>query len=134
MVVFGLITEDNQIIQDFINDTNKRLDNNNLVKNPFVGKVYGFKINETQLLHIVIINPIYFNVTYFGWLYVIGVYFILGLTYWLIPGFILGSMGIFWALCFYRYIYKKGLVKAGYLGYIEHMQKDGIIENIMMNK
>jgi len=127
MVLFGLETNKEEKLTKFVRDTNERINDNNMVKNPFTGKVTTKNLPDNRMLHIVEISPIYMNFTIFGWLLCFIFFFLRGFTWWLAPGIVLGCLGIFWTAPFFRMMYKKGMRKAGYLNDVKSIKHKEII-------
>lgn len=136
MALFGLITEEDNKAKEFATETKERLENNNLIKNPFKSSIRQFIISENdklKILFVVYIEPVYFNFSVFGYLLAFGVFVIWGLTPWLIPGIALGLLGFFWGADFYYLMFRVGLRKKGYKGHIKRIRYKGIIEKVLLN-
>lgn len=131
MGIFGIITDNNMSATLFIEETRKRLANSNLIKNPFIGKIKTFELDNNLLLHIVSMKPIYFNFTIFGWIIAASIFFIWGLNWFILPGILLGCVGIFWSKYFYRWLFIKGLKRAGYNGVIKKIDNTQVIEQMV---
>lgn len=127
MALFGITTDLNYITTNFVTDTNNRLKEKNLLKNPFKGWATSITREEGKMLHIVNISPLYFNYPIFGWVLAGMMFMFNGLTWWMLPGVILGSLMIFWLSPFYIMIYKAGLRKAGYKGKTKIVKHKDII-------
>lgn len=112
MAIFGVETEEDALVQELVVETNVRLQDTNLIKNPFRGGIKGYP----DSMYVLMLEPIYFNFTWFIWVAAIGLYFWLGLSYWLIPPAILGCLGIFWSKYFFYFMFKMGLKRKGYRG------------------
>lgn len=113
MAIFGVEIKDyDDRVQELVVETNVRLQDTNLMKNPFRGGIKGYPGS----MYVLMLEPIYFNFTWFLWLAAGALYFFLGLTYWLIPPVLLGCLGIFWSKYFYYFMFKRGLKKKGYTG------------------
>lgn len=129
MVIFGVITKNEQIITDYIQATNTRLSEVNMVNNPFHGNVKTKELKDGRILHIVTMKPLYFNFTIYGWLITAGILVMSGgWNFWALPGIILGCLGFFWTAPFYKFMYQKALKKAGYRDKIEKATNIEIIE------
>ena len=127
MAVFGVLVDPGLEVLDFVAKTNHRLEDSNLVKNPFKGGIKTV-LHDGRLLCVVSMRPVYFNFTVFGWLLAASVFFIWGVSWWILPGVILGSLGIFWHKSFFLFMMKKGMRKAGYTGQFKEINANTIIE------
>lgn len=130
MVVFGVLTERNDIVASYVSTTNAKLKEANMLLNPFEGDVRLVKQEKGDDLHIVNISPLYFNFTIFGWFFVLAVFFFnkFHFSWLMIPGIILCCLGIFWMKMFYVFIYKKGLRKIGFKGKIKIISNEEVIK------
>lgn len=132
MAVFGLILDNLETTKNFIKMVEENSKTNNVVLNPFTTKLKTVKLDpfmdRNKILVIVSIKPVYFNFTIIGWFMMIGSFFIWGLSYYALPGFILGSLGIFWRKEFYRFMFKLGLRKKKYAGRCENADLDYILD------
>ena len=135
MALFGVTTSSHEAALEFVKKTNERLNNHNLVKNPFIGKIKTVNYQD-RVLHIVSMRPVYFNFTPYCWALAICMFVIKGFTWsWLcLPGIILGCVGIFWSKYFYRWLFIKGLKKAGYPGDIKNISTSEIIEGVIFKE
>jgi len=127
MVIFGIELENEDLkFNEFVNETNLRLDNNNVVSNPFVGKILQLKGN----LFIVKMQPLYPNFTYFIWMVVVAVYFYKGLHWIHIPGMLLGSLCFFWSKYFFNLMLQMGAKKHGCKAKISMINNKKIMEEV----
>lgn len=124
MSVFGVILNDCEPAERFFRETNERLKENHLVKNPYVGS-----IKKLGQVYVVKMQPVYFNYTWFIWLVLVASIIGFGFHYkWHIPMIAVGSLSIFWTKYFLFFMMKKGLKKAGYVGPVRMISPAEIIE------
>lgn len=117
MPTFGIETEDDFYARAFFNKTNLRLSEENVIKNPFKGRIHiydkGFAVVDLQ--------PIYFNVAIVG-LVAFLIPFLFGgfnITAWCIPGVIIMCLGFCWTRYFFYLIIRIGLSKTKYKGKVK---------------
>ena len=55
-----------------------------------------------------------------------------GLTWWVLPGALLGCFGVFWTRNFFYFMCVKGLRKAGYRGPVVMLKPKAIIEAVIL--
>lgn len=131
MAYLGFISEPSPELSKFLDETEERLKSNSLLTNPFTT---GFKQLVTikgEAITLIKIEPVYFNYAQFGWLLAFGVFMFKGLSYWLIPGIILGCFGIFWSDWFYWKLLKLGIRKNGYKGKLVRLKPKEVIEKVI---
>ena len=133
MAIIGLELEENNIINDFIVTMQDRLKSNNLVKNPFNTKCYMSSKDGIKLF-ILSIDPVYFNYSIFGWIISFGAFVLKGFSWWLLPGIVLGSLGVFWSSHFYYYMLRFALKKKGYTGSILRLNQEEIIKRLISER
>jgi H+/Cl- antiporter ClcA len=129
MAVFGFKVEPkNTILEEFVEQTKIRMQDTNLVKNPFSAniRIVGDKL-------VVSMQPIYPNFSLFGWVYILGIYLVWGLTFWLIPGIILGLLGIFWNKWFYVIMLKIALRRKKYKGKLKYVGNGIILKEVVLD-
>lgn len=130
MVQFGIELEDNQIVHNFIRETNIRFCTKDLIKNPFNNpKIIPIKNTN---FYIVSMESIYPNVYLWGLVYIaiIGIVF-RRFTWWLVPGIVLFSFGFFWSKYFIYLMLRKALHKHNYIGKIRLIQDKIVIRELI---
>jgi hypothetical protein len=119
MSVCTFLTEYEPEVNTYLAKVKERLASNNFFKNPFTGKVVSITITkkeEIKQLNIIRIEPIWLDLTPFGWLIALTIYLIFGFNAFVLIGIIIGCLGIFWSKYFYTLIIFIGLKKAKYNG------------------
>jgi len=115
MAYFGVETEESEIINAFVIDTNQKLQKADVVKNPFSeGKI--LKIRNGLFVYM---KALYFNIALYVALFSIIVILIFNGFHWTrwfgIPIFFL-VLGFFWSKYFFYAMMLWGLKKRGYKG------------------
>lgn len=128
MAVFGVKINLCSSALRFINLTNKRLLVDDMLKNPFKGRIICFG----DLCYITI-TPIYTNLSIIGLVSMIISILVFGPIFnWL---FIIGSLialsGVFWTKQFFFIMFKYGLRKAGYAGEIKLLSTLKTLEGVV---
>lgn len=120
MALFGVLVENTEKVRVFIEEVKENFKNTNYIKNPFTADIKKFIVtdrnNTVKNLYVFSIIPIYFNFSIFGWLFCIGILFWRGLSFLLIPGVLVGSLGAFYSSHFYYLMFRYALKKKGYKG------------------
>lgn len=130
MSIFGVVTEQNDLADKFMQETKERMKNSNVVTNPFNSNINDFVYSEGSLKHLYIVKmtPLYFNFTWFFYPIGVMIYIFRGwiwFEYIILFGCLLG---IFWRKEFFYIMMKAGLRKKGYKGEISLVSSDTIIE------
>ena len=129
MAVFGVEVIDNIESKEFMNQTDKRLQNPNLAFNPFNGNVIRIREDIPNAYYIVIMKPIYARIYLIG-IFLFAVAFLLTgfeISWFLLPGIIMFSTGIFWSKYFFFISLYIGLRKVKYKGLIKLFNSDMIV-------
>lgn len=127
MTIFGIEVENNPEAKSFFLKTKDRLQEANLVTNPFKGD-----IRKKSNLYIVYIEPVYVHFTPIIWGICIGSFIIFGYRWVQIPLALIGCLYIFWTRYFFYYFMKKGLKKEGYNGTTKMINiKDIVINEVI---
>jgi len=135
MAVFGVQTNGEvKTVNEYFRDTSKRLMNDNLVENPFVGGVKKYRVSSIKQLMVFDIVPIYPNFTFFGWLVLLPMLLFLGVSWWLLIPFGILFLGFLWTSRFYYFFVKLGLRKAGYSGPVKFLDSKGIVKQVIFNE
>jgi hypothetical protein len=85
--MYGFLAEVDSLVKDYVDDTHRRLQVEDLVKNPFEGYAHHVKVGD-KLLVIISIKHIYPNILFHGFI---------------------GRL-------FYKAMFRRGLKKVGYVG------------------
>ena len=131
MAMFAIETDDSSIVQDFCRDTDKRLFNSDMVKNPFIGKVKTIK-QKDKLLSIFDMRPVYPNFTaYVGIPMAVVMALFVHSYIWFIFPFALLMAGYFWNPSFMFWMAKKGIKHAGYTGPIKRVSLEDALRQFV---
>jgi hypothetical protein len=133
MATFGIIIENTPVVERYMADVKDRLEDSNMLRNPFKGYCLSFDIKnagQNGLLrgYATKVQPLYPNFTPYGFLASLGIYIVWGMNIWIIPGIFIGILGVFWSKYFYYYIYKLGLKKVGYTGYMKLLSAEEVMD------
>ena len=129
MATFGVRLENNESFNQaikFLEDTNKRISENNLIKNPFTGTIK--RIGDIFLVDL---KPIYFNFTPFFIFPIIGLYLFMGFTWIMIFPASLCLLSIFWTKYFFYFFFKIGVKKAGYKGKVKLLKDSETLRGVL---
>jgi len=123
---FKVQLDDTCVSEDFLFKFRNKLLNNDLVNNPFKGSVNIFK-NSSFLMADVVLIPVYPPV---HWYLFFGAGVGLAFNgfnflawYILVLCFLGCFLGLFWLNSFYKFMFKLGLKKHGYIGTIKFLRK-----------
>ena len=135
MAIVSVLTDTDAIVDNYITSIKERLQSNSVLLNPFKSSFRTELVhyNETTLcqLNLMSIEPVYPNVTIFGWIAAITTYWIWGWSGWIIPFIIIGLLGVFWSKYFYTLIFWLGLRKEGYTGRFRILTADGALDKLL---
>lgn len=131
MAVVGVLVDGCEDVEEFVCAMSDKLGDNNLVSNPFRGRVRRYPV-EGGVLVVLVISPVYFNFSVFGWVVGAIFYFIRGWN-WYVMGAAAGlvCLGVFWSSWFYGVMLKAGLKKWGYRGKIKKLSRDEIVDSLI---
>src|SRR3972149_2389167 len=102
MAMFGLQTDKDRKVMDFQLEASSRLRNNNLLYNPFIGKIKAFRFKDDHIILLFDITPIYPNVSYIGWLILSAMLFLIqSISLWMLIPIAIILTDIFWSPYFY---------------------------------
>lgn len=118
-----------------MNESDKRLQNPNITKNPFTGRIKEVTVNQFVKTYVVVMDPLYPPFYWFGLIGAIVPLFFTGIRFslWLLPGLILFSTGIFWSSLFVYLGLRVGLYKKGYKGEIHKISRKELIRRMVLN-
>lgn len=132
MAILCIKLEDTKTARSFIKATNKRLQVDHLVNNPFRGFVTS-KWKDEDFMAILSMSPVYPSPTKLGIvLFIIYLFlFKLNLSWWiLVPSLITGA-GIFWSKYFFYAMFVLGLRKNGYTGKTKLLNNNDIFIRVL---
>lgn len=135
MASFGFKTEANELVDKFVLDTDKRLNSENFVKNPFKGKIKKIDSLSNESYYGVSMKPIYPPFYYVGLLLIfIQLWFSnFTINLWMLPGTLIFLLGYFYSASFFYFMLGKGLRKVRYKGKLVRISKSEVI-TILLNK
>jgi len=135
MATFGFKTNNSEIVDKFVLDTQKRMTVENFVKNPFKGKIKKIDTLGNESYYGVSMTPIYPQFFWVGLLLIFVQMWFNGftITWWLLPGTIIFLLGIFYTADFYYFMLRKGIRKIGYKEKISRISKSEVI-TLLLNK
>lgn len=113
-------------------ESNKRLQIKNLIKNPFIGKI--ILVPYTRGRHYLVdMQPVYPEFYKWGILLFIISFVISGysISLWLLPGIVVYSIGFFWSKYFIYLMLRVGLHRHGYKGPIRMVKREDILRHII---
>lgn len=128
MATFGVKLKIDQKARDFFLSSRDRLQENNMVKNPFTGNIVLFE--DLAVVHM---KPVYLNFPKYVLLTTIFLMLGFGFRKWMIPFFVISLFIVFWSTFFYYPVLYKGLRKVGYNGKISLVWPRKIIEEVFFN-
>lgn len=133
MAVFGVKTQDVASARRFIDETKQRFKGDNIINNPFTAWLKTFEYENTELITVVSMRPLWpnfapwvallclFPILMFGW--------VTSWTAWAVPLFFL-VLGFFWTEDFFYLMFVLGLRKAGYKGPVKKVKRTALIEEL----
>jgi hypothetical protein len=136
MACFGFKTNDSEIVDKFVLDTDARLNSENFIKNPFKGNIKKIDSLGGESYFGVSMKPMYPHF-YWAGLMLVGIqlwWLNFTFTWWMLPGALIFSLGIFYSSEFFYFILKKGLKKVGYSEKIKRISQSEIITIILSSK
>lgn len=135
MALFGFRAEHKKELTNFMLATQKKLESNNVVYNPFIAKIKEFNLiseGEPEVIYLIDMNPIYLNFTPIGWFMAFAVLVLFGFSWWITPGVVITLLGVFWTPEFYYIMFRLGLKKAGYKGKVKRLRNEAIIKELLL--
>jgi len=129
MAVFGVRVKDSPTTKEFFSNADEKLQDENLVRNPFKGGVR--KIGD---LYIINMEPVYMDFSPFIMLSALATYLVWGFRWWTISLMCLSLIRVFWSRYFFYFFLRRGLKKKGYddkikLVKLKDIIKEGFFEN-----
>lgn len=126
MAVFSIQLDNNEMI-DYLRDCNYRLQNNNLLENPFRAKICDIKDNT----YIIRMLPVYPPAYILGFVSLIPMLLFFGFKWFLIFPLIITLSGVFWSKWFFYFMLRIGLRKKGYNGKIRLLGNNEMMERVL---
>lgn len=124
MATFGVKVKDCKEARQFFKETNERLQNKDMMINPFYGGV-----KKLRHYYLIQMKPVYPNFTLIVWFIFFCTVMVFGYKLYVhIPMVVVGLLGIFWTRHFFFFMMKKGLKKAGYNDYVLMVDIHKLIE------
>jgi hypothetical protein len=133
MVTFGIVAQQHPFLQAYLEDTDERLQNVNMITNPFKGFCKVMPLKKPNILAVIKIDPIYMDVSLIGILGILGIYMIWGFTWWMLPFILIALSHYFYTTAFYVWMFKKGLIKTGYKPAFQVINPSQIVELMLVN-
>ena len=134
MVMFCIRVTDTPQVREFLSKTNGNLLKEDAVRNPFTGGVEivhkDHNSLQNNLYAIILMKPIYPNISYFGWFIALVSFMLFGGSWWLLIPILFGMTGIMFTKYPYYLGISKGLKKAGYDGKVTLIPLEQITEKI----
>lgn len=132
MAIFGVELENNITATKFMEETDKRLSIDNLVTNPFEGKVKRLELEDKDN-YVIVMDPVYPHFYQWGLIGILVTFMIVGfkLSYWYLPSLIIYSFGFFWSKYFFFIVLYLGLKKAKYTGKVRLLSNKKILRSIV---
>lgn len=127
-MIFSLMTKQSEVMDAYMQETQKRLQSNDFIKNPFKGEIKGYDIKESTV-YICKIEPIYPNFSYLGLIGIASLYWF-GFNWSFYVGLVIMFTGFFWTRWFFIMMLRLGSRRMGYQGYIRSISSDTIMELI----
>lgn len=113
MAIFGVeLEKEDPKFDEFVDTTNERLKDNNVIRNPFTGKIIQI-LHEGKPTYVVNMQPIYFNFSIFVWPGAGMLFYWKGLVWLHIPMIAIGALGLFWSKYFLFMMLRLGAKKSG---------------------
>lgn len=130
MVAFGVESEETKELLRFVLETNGRLQDKNLVNNPFVGRI-KILVPNTYVLDM---TPIYPRLYLFGLITLFATIIFSRAWVWYIPSIVILSVGLLWSRYFFYLFFVLGSRKAGHKKKIKLLTGQETIRRFLDNK
>ena len=133
MAILGIETGKDPKVMEFMLESDKRLQSNNVVKNPYEGKIKKINSENDKESYAIVMTPIYPRFYLFGIILIILPMLFIGIrfSWWMLPGIILFSLGIFWSKIPVYLGILIGLRKQGYKGKVKIISNNEIIKRML---
>jgi hypothetical protein len=128
MVVFGIEAEKQEDLEPIIAKIKLRLEDNDIISNPLRGKIItrkGFYIFN--------LSPIYPPYYLWGLPLLVGAFALGGfrLSYWMLPGIIIFSLGFFWSKLFLVSMLRLSIRRQGYGVRLKVLSNKKLVERLI---
>lgn len=133
MTTFGIRAENDIILLKFMEESHRKLQIEDIVKNPFRGRIRKCVTDGKLVYYGCVINPIYPRIYLIGVALAVFPLFFVGLkvTLWSLPGALLYSTGFFWSKYFYYAVLRLGLRKRMYRKKVKLFNNRQFLEKIL---
>jgi len=132
MVIFGIKTSKNFTFKKYVEDTQRRLNNNNFIKSPFNGKIE--RISTTfDYFYIVDIKPIIPNIPLFACVIMGMICLVFFKIPFVIAGIVFGLLSLLWSRFFFQFMFKIGLKKKGFKEKIVFLNPSKALKEVLLN-
>lgn len=135
MAVFGIEADRKATVHVFMEQSNKRLQKNNLVANPFYGTIKQLPVRGTgkRVQYVIVMDPVYPRFYLSGILVILvaGMFTQFRLNWGMYAGVGILSLGFFWSRTFFYLMLSLGLKRAGYKGKVRLLNNPQVIRNMV---
>ena len=121
---------DDKVIK-YMTETHKRLQNDSLIHNPFVGKV-KLIICQRKAQYLIDMTPVYPKVYLGGVFLTVAPLLFWGFGWWLSFGVCIMSLYFLWTKYFIYLALRLGLKKIGYKGKVKILTNEEIINSLLL--
>ena len=129
MAAFGIHVRKRLKVENFIVETNKKLNESDFVRNPFKGEL--FSLGDCVAVYM---NPVYVNFPLYAGILAVVLALVFGARFWgFLPAAFFFLLSLMWTRFFYYILLRIGLRKAGYIGKIKIMKTEELIRRLMEN-
>jgi len=132
MAILATKLKDSKEVVEFFLKTKDRIQEGNIVKNPFYGDVHRTKLKDLSL-YIVKIEPIYFPFPVLLLVPAFVIFVLWGWSWFVIIPLFMSCLSFFWTSFFFKLMLKKGLQKAGVKQKIIFLEHTDIINEVVFN-
>ena len=112
---------------------NERTKESSVLKNPFRVEFKTMRVGG-DCVCVFDIRPLWFNFSVFGWLAGFGSLLVVGVSWFLIPSIIIGSLGFFWSPLFMRWGIRRGLRRYDCEGSIKKVRLRDVVRLTLFEK
>ena len=125
---FGVETGISDESFTFFENVKEKLSEKDIIKNAYEGRVYYFRPG----VYFISMKPKYPPFWFVGILWIIGAFILNGgVNFWILPGFLISSLYLFWSPDFLFFLMRRGLRRTGYTGKIRRFSKDKAFEEAL---
>lgn len=135
MAFFVVKTKHSAKIKEWIGSTKTKNNNSNPFKAPFKISLNYFKApGEISSFIACLIEPIFPNVSVFGWAGVCLIYSVWGYSNFILLPITIGLSGFFWSSTFYSFIVSKSLKRFGHTHSVKRVKVRTLFEEVIFNR